>query len=139
MASSGQIAHLRLDEIPLMKQRLCIIKMLLTILHNLESMYMPGRGLAASSTEIVIMLAVLSGHYEGRPYSASKLAKFVGMPRATLMRRLVELERANVIVRRGRVYIANVDILVTDTPIGLTRRTVKAVQSAARFLSKLDT
>lgn len=53
---------------------------------------------------LLIGAAVFLGTIEGRPLTATKLAAFVGMPRATVIRRLRTLCRRGAIERSGDVY-----------------------------------
>lgn len=53
---------------------------------------------------LMISAAVYLGTIEGRPMTASKLALFVGMPRASVIRRLGALCRRGAVERVGTSY-----------------------------------
>lgn len=53
---------------------------------------------------LLIGAAVYVGTIEGKPMTASKLADFVGMPRATVIRRLGRLRRLGIVDKIGGTY-----------------------------------
>jgi hypothetical protein len=53
---------------------------------------------------LLIGIAIYLGTIEGRPLTASKLAAYVGMPRASVIRRLGILCRRGAVERKGAVY-----------------------------------
>ncbi|QOZ25263.1 helix-turn-helix domain-containing protein [Bradyrhizobium sp. CCBAU 51753] len=53
---------------------------------------------------LLIGAAVYISTVEGRPMTASGLAAFVGMPRATLIRRLARLRRLGIVDKVGGTY-----------------------------------
>ncbi|MCC8946024.1 helix-turn-helix domain-containing protein [Bradyrhizobium sp. Arg62] len=84
---------------------------------------------------LLIAAAVYIGTIEGRPMSVSKIASFVGMPRATVIRRLHELRRYGTVERVRGTY---------RTPADRVKRTrrqehasmVRLVQSTCEKLAR---
>lgn len=66
--------------------------------------YMPGE-LSGRRLECMCLgMCVGIGDFEGKPFTAAKLAVYMDMPRATVIRRLAQLQKAGVVVRNGRHY-----------------------------------
>jgi hypothetical protein len=53
---------------------------------------------------VLVALAVSIGHTEHRPMTSTKIAHYIGMPRTTVLRKLVELKNRGVIVREGNHF-----------------------------------
>lgn len=53
---------------------------------------------------LLIGIAIYLGTIEGRPLTATKLASYVGMPRASVIRRLGILCRRGAVERKGAIY-----------------------------------
>jgi Mn-dependent DtxR family transcriptional regulator len=51
---------------------------------------------------VLILMGVMIGEAEGKLLSAYKLAGFIGIPRATVMRRLARLQRDGLVERDHR-------------------------------------
>lgn len=58
----------------------------------------------AENEMLLVLLAVYTGDAEGRPMSASKIAGWVGLPRASVYRRLERLMRDKRVERIGLGY-----------------------------------
>lgn len=86
--------------------------------------------------QLVIKFVVL-GQLEGRPFGLSKLANEIGVPRATLERRLTSLERRGLIVRRGRGFFVPVSKLNDPPLLQNLQRCVLMVHKASKELEKL--
>jgi hypothetical protein len=89
---------------------------------------------AGVGTMLLVAAAVVVGHADGKPMSASKVALFVDLPRTTVMRKLHQLEELGVITRRGLVYFlsperaSNQETFVKNS----TRIWLKAAEAIAR-------
>jgi DNA-binding IclR family transcriptional regulator len=82
---------------------------------------------------LLIGAAVYLSTIEGRPLTASKLADYVGMPRASVIRKLRTLIRRGAIERNGKVYCTPTNRLAAlrlDDHAAL----VKLVQASAGHL-----
>jgi hypothetical protein len=53
---------------------------------------------------LLVACGVVIGHTEGRPFTASKLAQFVGIPRTTALRKLETLVSLGVIEQKANKY-----------------------------------
>jgi DNA-binding IclR family transcriptional regulator len=82
---------------------------------------------------------VAMGDYECKPFSASKLATYLRIPRTTVMRRLKQLQDWEMIERRGRYYYAHEKTLNSTGGLRSYQEGRRAVANAARRLSILDT
>jgi hypothetical protein len=80
----------------------------------------------------MIVVGVVFGELEGRPFQASKLAEFLRMPRPTLVRRLKDLVEDGIIERRGGRYFANPERI--NSPAFATR----TAQVSALILAAAD-
>jgi CRP-like cAMP-binding protein len=59
----------------------------------------------ADHSLLLIGSAIMVGHAENKPMSATKIAQYIGLPRSTVIRKLNEFQRAGVISRHGNVYL----------------------------------
>jgi hypothetical protein len=89
------------------EERLIMVRMVLDITRMVHSEYMPPGELFGSRMEtLYVGLAVALGHMENRPFTISKLANFIEMPRPTVLRKFEKIERWQLITRRdGRWYL----------------------------------
>ena len=135
-------AHLAMPhrlKVPLVDARLCLARTLISLLRNAHTAWRPDHAFAADIDSTLIITAIFLGHAEGRPFSSSKLAGYLDMPRTTLLRRLELLEREGAIVHNGHHYLLNIDAAVMQDKVRATRRAIAINQDAAQRLSKLDT
>jgi predicted transcriptional regulator len=51
-----------------------------------------------------VLRAVVIGHLRGRPMTTRRIARYIGMPRTTVLRRLQLLLRLGYVRREGRAY-----------------------------------
>src|SRR3569833_117560 len=59
----------------------------------------------ADHSLLLIGSAIMVGHAENKPMSATKIAQYIGLPRSTVIRKLNEFQGAGVISRHGNVYL----------------------------------
>lgn len=100
--------------------------------------YFAGDNFASGSELVLLCMAVGIGQLEGKPMSASKIAQYIGMPRATVMRKLAELQAMGLIERpTQRAYTLG----MLETPGASHMRVIAAlerrVHEASTELSKL--
>jgi len=78
------------------------------------------------------------GDIEGRPFTATKLADYMDVPRPTILRRIARLERWGLVYRVGYKYFAS--HLAFNSIIGLaTYRWIhKRLDALVKELSILD-
>jgi hypothetical protein len=74
---------------------------------------------------VLVACAVVIGHTEGRPFTAAKLAQFVGMPRSTALRKLNALVDLGVIENRdGHYCVSKTRLELPDETIQRVVRTI---------------
>jgi DNA-binding transcriptional ArsR family regulator len=83
---------------------------------------------------ILLGMAVFIGQHEGRPFTAHKLAQYVGIPRQTVARRLERMAEAGIVERRGTHYYVRDDYLDGPEAAGLVRELVQIINSACNQL-----
>jgi predicted transcriptional regulator len=59
----------------------------------------------ADHSLLLIGSAIMVGHAENKPMSATKIAQYIGLPRSTVIRKLNQFLKAGVIARHGNVYL----------------------------------
>ena len=59
----------------------------------------------ADHSLLLIGSAIMVGHAENKPMSATKIAQYIGLPRSTVIRKLNQFQRNGVIARHGNVYL----------------------------------
>lgn len=91
-----------------------------------------------SMDAVLIAAAVALGHLEGRPFRTAKLAGYLQIPRATLARRLEELEQANIICRgKGAVWLLVPETFNSDLSSRVTDRFSALVLRTAAEIAKV--
>jgi len=76
----------------------------LHLLRNMRNDYAPRLALPEFADLCPIVCQVLIGHVEGRAMTAADLARFLEMPRSTVMRRLRLLIALGILERHGAQY-----------------------------------
>lgn len=75
---------------------------------------------------LLISGAVLIGHVDGKPKTATDISRFLTIPRPTVLRKLEWLERTGMIARKGRTYItvnhSETDYSYVDSALALIRK-----------------
>jgi DNA-binding IclR family transcriptional regulator len=88
---------------------------------------------------LFVSACVVMGHAENRPMTATKIAHYLRMPRTTVLRKLDELEKLNMIERRGTVFVIPAKRGSTSSHV---ERSVKLIKRYTKILdhsSILDT
>lgn len=107
--------------IPRRAERLAISRLLLELARAFHNKSFTGPGGKPFGAEIDIVFVgacVAIGDLENRPMSASDVATYIDMPRATVQRKLDQLVRREVVIRRGTKFamspsaVANADAFV---------------------------
>src|SRR5215469_8560244 len=88
------------------RERLTIAKTFVSLGTEMRLTLHPTENISDASvgTLLLVGAAVLIGHLEGRPMTASKLAHFVSLPRTTVLRRVDDLIELGHVVKRGQHY-----------------------------------
>jgi predicted transcriptional regulator len=62
-------------------------------------LYLPGVPAASSIESVIIAATVFKGHVQGRPFTLTKLAHYLSLPRTTVRNKLKTLIAAGVVER----------------------------------------
>jgi predicted transcriptional regulator len=93
----------------------------------------------ADHSQLLIGSAIMVGHAENRPMNATKIARYVGLPRSTVIRKLNEFLRVGVIARHGNVYLLSEERAHNQTRyVTEAMRIFRAAEKSLK-VSKLDT
>jgi hypothetical protein len=75
------------------RQRLVLYRLMIDIMRTVHEAYVPANEPFGVSLEACFIgLCVAVGDLEGRPFSVTKIAAYVGVPRTTVVRKLAQLE-----------------------------------------------
>jgi len=88
------------------REREIVYRMLIDILHAYHSGYSHVNEPFGTGVETLLIAACVAlGDLEGKPFCASKVAAYLGVPRTTVIRKLEKLEKVGGLVyRTGRHY-----------------------------------
>jgi hypothetical protein len=87
------------------RQRLVLVRLMIDIMRSLHGAYAPSDEPFGTRLETFFVgFCVALGDIEGKPFSASKIAAYLHMPRTTVNRRLKRLENWNMVYRHSRRY-----------------------------------
>lgn len=121
-------------------QRVIICKLAIDLMREIAAAYIDSDRAAVVADEILICLAVCVGYLERRPLTAAKAAEFVGMPRATAIRKLASLEQRGFVLRAaGGKFTLPSALMNSPTVVECVRSLERAIHKASRDLSKVDT
>jgi hypothetical protein len=105
--------------------------------------YKEGTDFDASASEVLLGAALFVGQAEGKPMTAAKAAAYIGMPRATAVRKLQEMKVGGVaeVSPDGRHWRLTFDATSerAKRTAELIEEKASAIQKAAAKLSKMDT
>jgi IclR helix-turn-helix domain len=90
-----------------------------------------------------VLRAVVIGHLRGRPMTTRRIARYVGMPRTTVLRRLQFLLRLDYVRRKGRAYCVSERYLrappkALNEAIEIILETAEALRAGQRKVSRMD-
>ena len=124
------VAQGGLNKIKVARQRLVLCRLMIDIMRSLHGAYAPTTEPFGGRLEtFFIGLCIALGEMEGRPFSITKIAAYMRVPRTTAMRRLDRLRSWGLIYRRGRHYYLQDKAL--NSLIGM-----RSYQQIRRLLSK---
>ena len=87
------------------QQRLVMIRFMIDSMRALHGAYAPTDEPFGTRLETFFVgFCVLLGDIEGKPFSATKIAAYLHMPRTTVLRRLKRLESWDIVYRQGNLY-----------------------------------
>ena len=90
-----------------------------------------------------VLRAVVIGHLSGRPMTTRRIARFIGMPRTTVLRRLQLLLRLDYVRREGRAYLLSERYLrapprALNEAIKIIFETAEALRAEQRKVPRMD-
>jgi hypothetical protein len=87
------------------RQRLVLCRLMVDIMRTVHGAYTPDSEPFGPRIEtLFIAICVAIGDTDGKPFSVSKIAAYMRVPRTTVIRRLDQLQSWGVIDRQGRHY-----------------------------------
>ena len=122
------------------RQRLVLCRLMLDIMRSLHGAYAPASEPFGRRLETFFVgLCVALGEFEEKPFSVTKIAGYMRVPRTTILRRLDRLQRWGLIHRQGRRY--HMDAKALNSLLGM--RSYQHIRhllgKAAEELTVLDT
>jgi hypothetical protein len=135
-AKSGSRPH----AIKVARQRLVLCRLMIEIMRNLHGTYAPKNEPFGTRLEtFFIGLCVALGQFEQKPFSVTKIAAFMHVPRTTVIRRLDQLRSWGLVQRQGKKYY--MDELALNSLFGLkSYRLIRGLLKKAQAeLTNLDT
>ena len=122
------------------RQRLVLCRLMIHIMRGLHGTYAPASEPFGSRLEtFFIGMCVALGQFEEKPFSSSKIAAYMCVPRTTVIRRLNRLERWGLIYRQGRHYYMDERALNSLLGMRSYRQIRSLLEKAAAELTILDT
>lgn len=93
------------------------------------------------SDDLMMCAAIFIGQAEGKPFTAGKIASYIGMPRPTAVRKLVSLQvRGFIKSADGKRWCIDLDAPDIATRVNRNIAALqKNIHKAAEELSRLDT
>jgi hypothetical protein len=134
------VAQGNFHKIKAARQRLVLCHLMIDIMRSLHGAYAPTTEPFGSRLEtFFIGLCVALGEIEGRPFSISKIAAYMRVPRTTVMRRLDLLRSWGLIYRHGRHYYLQENPLNSLIGMRSYQQIRRLLSKAGEELSALDT
>ena len=123
-------------EIPRRKTRLIVAQLLHGVLRLSHSAYAELPFMQAVEVTMIVT-AIFSAESEGKPLSTLGLSEYLGMPRATLFRRLSYLRSKGIVLRDAQGLRVNPQLLTTPTRDKSIRQLRKMIIDAGATLVQL--
>lgn len=115
------------------RARLIAARLLMNVVRCCARNFVRTEMYASHADEVMLCCAIFIGQLEQKPMTAAKLASYVGMPRATVVRKLEQLEKRQ-LVRR----IAARRWIITRPIDKAGVENLALLRAACRELSKMD-
>jgi predicted transcriptional regulator len=93
----------------------------------------------ADHSLLLIGSAIMVGHAEDKPMSATKIAQYIGLPRSTVIRKLNQFLKAGVIARHGNVYLLSIERAHNQTKYVTEAMRIFRIAEKDLKASELDT
>jgi hypothetical protein len=121
------------------RQRLVLCRLMIDIMRNLHGAYAPVSEPFGSRLEtFFIGLCVALGEFEEKPFSVTKIAAYMRVPRTTVIRRLDRLRSWDLVHRQGRRYYVDERALNSLFGMRSYHQIRRLLQKAAEELTVLD-
>ena len=122
------------------RQRLVLVRLMIDIMRSLHGAYAPSDEPFGTRLETFFVgFCVALGDIEGKPFSASKIAAYLHMPRTTVNRRLKRLENWNMVYRHSRRYHVRDAMLNSLMGMRSYLQIRRMIAKASEQLTALDT
>lgn len=117
-----------------------ISRLMIDMMRTSVAIFLQQDNATTYSDELMMCAAIFIGQAEGKPFTAGKIASYIGMPRPTVVRKLHSLCRRGFIVRSdGKRWSIALD---RDDISARVNNNIKLlgnhIQRAASDLSRLD-
>ena len=119
------------------REREILARLWLDVLRLAHKTHLPDVRFGSAVRLMLIGFAVLLAERDGKPVGAARLARYLGLPRATLERRLAMLVQRGSVIRQGRGYVIRRDAINTSDKLEAHNRIVRRHMLAAEELSKI--
>jgi hypothetical protein len=128
------------EKIKYARQREVICRLMIDLMRNVHGAYAPNSEPFGTRIEaFFIALCVAIGDLDGKPFSVSKIAGYMRVPRATVMRRLERLQEWGLVRRHGHYYFLQPRALNSIIGLENYQKTRRKIKQAMDELSILDT
>ena len=117
------------------EERFALAQMCIDLARATRRGFAPQEPFGNKMETFYVGLCVLMGHIEDKPFTVSKLAKYLEAPRTTMVRRLEQLIEFGVVERRGNRYFINEAVANTKQAMDLHSAMVRMVKQTAAQLS----
>lgn len=123
----------------MVKTRLIVAHLAVDLLRTWSMQIRGDDKFGADLDASVIVMAIVIGHLEQRPMSASKISEYIGIPRTTVLRKLQALQVDGMIARTsGAEFVIAANEVNRPERLSFARNAAKLIHRASRELSKMD-
>lgn len=133
-------SRIEVDGVEFGQQRVVLCHEIIDTMRCLHEHYVPiGAPFGTRLECMFIAITLVLGQIEGKPFSVSKLAAYMNMPRTTVIHRLGRLRRWGLLHKEGFHYSVKPDALNSVMGLKSYRQIRRIQQKANGELSNLDT
>jgi DNA-binding transcriptional ArsR family regulator len=118
------------------RERAAMARMVIALMRNTNTAYFPDMRLNDAIDLRYVATYVFLGHVEGRLMNVSKLARALGMPRATVLRKLGVLMKIGYVERVGRSYRVTEKANLPNL-LEVVARNAEIIKATTKELSKM--
>jgi len=127
------------DSIKAAQQRLLLCRLMIDIMRSVHGAYAPANEPFGARLETFFVgMCVALGEIEDRPFSVTKIAAYMRMPRTAVMQRLDRLQRWGLIYRQGRRYYLQENALNSLLGMRSYQQIRRLLDKATEQLAVLD-